>query len=406
MMSEENLQPTQPNTVATTVDTKPVITGNIFNQGAVNVPAAPAPAAVVTAKVTPIPQPSVPAIDPEIGKLVAQINMADSQSILSFGSQAQEQLTVVSDKMLEGVKNKDLGTAGNDLNAMVAVIRGFDIEAINPNQKRGFFDRLMGKAAPVTKFIQRYEEVRKQIDSISDKLELHKNTLLTDITMLDKLYEANLGYFHGLEDYIKAGEAKLNELDTQTIPAKAQQVQASDQALVAQELRDLNAARDQLDRRVHDLKLTRQVAMQGLPGIRLVQENDKGLVDKINSTLVNTVPLWRQQLATAVTIARSADAAVTIKAATDLTNDLLRSNAENLKQANAETRKQLERGVFDIETIKEANNLLVATLEESLQIAEQGKQARAQATQELANCEAQLRQALAAAKSSQPVRNA
>lgn len=342
-------------------------------------------------------------VNPEqIKVLVNEINIGDSQSVLSFGSKAQEQLTAVSDKMLEGVKNKDLGTAGNDLNAMVAVIRGFDIEGLNPNQKPGFFDKLLGKAQPVAKFVQKYEEVRKQIDSITDRLEIHKNTLLTDITALDRLYAANLEYFHALESYIKAGEEKLKELDEKTLPEKAKQSESGEQAtLAAQELRDLRSARDDLDRRVHDLRLTRQVAMQGLPGIRLVQENDKGLVNKINSTLVNTVPLWRQQLATAVTIYRTAQAAETVKAATDLTNDLLKSNAENLKLANAETRKQLERGVFDIETIKQANTLLIQTLEESLQIADQGKQARAQAVTELEACEAELRKALSAAKATQ-----
>lgn len=350
----------------------------------------------------------VPAVNqPLVKEMMAEIDLADSKSILYFGSKAQEQLTVISDKMLEGVKNKDLGTAGNDLNAMVAVIRGFDIEGLDPNKKPGFFDKLLGKAQPVAKFVQKYEEVRKQIDSITDRLEIHKNTLLTDITALDRLYTANLEYFHALESYIKAGEVKLKELDEHTIPEQAKQIEVNEQTLAAQELRDLRSARDELDRRVHDLRLTRQVAMQGLPGIRLVQENDKGLVNKINSTLVNTVPLWRQQLATAVTIYRSSQAAETVKAATDLTNDLLRSNAENLKIANAETRKQLERGVFDIETIKQANTLLIQTLEESLQIADQGKQARAQAVTELETCEAELRKTLASAKAMQtaPVSN-
>jgi uncharacterized protein YaaN involved in tellurite resistance len=350
--------------------------------------------------VTPPAEPVV-TVSPEIGQMMKEINVADTQSIIFFGSKAQEQLTTISDKMLDGVKNKDLGTAGNDLNAMVTVIRGFDIDELNPNRELGFFEKLMGKAKPVAKFIGKYEEVRKQIDSITDKLEIHKTTLLTDITMLDKLYAANLDYFHNLESYIEAGEEKLKELDDRTIPEKAKQTEASQETLGAQELRDLRSARDELDRRIHDLRLTRQVAMQGLPGIRLVQENDKGLVTKINSTLVNTVPLWRQQLATAVTIYRSAQAAETVKAATDLTNDLLKSNAENLKLANAETRKQLERGVFDIETVKEANALLIATLEESLQIAEEGKKARALAVTELQTCEAALRKSLSSAQATQ-----
>jgi uncharacterized protein YaaN involved in tellurite resistance len=261
----------------------------------------------------------------------------------------------------------------------------------------------LGKAKPVAKFIQKYEDVRKQIDSITDKLEVHKTTLLTDITSLNRLYNANLDFFNTLENYIKAGDEKLHELDDKTIPEKVALAEANAETIQAQELRDLRAARDELDRRVHDLRLTRQVAMQGLPGIRLIQENDKSLVNKINSTLVNTVPLWRQQLATAVTIYRSAQAADTVKAATDLTNDLLKSNAENLKQANAETRKQLERGVFDIETIKHANTLLIETLEESLLIAEDGKKARALAVIELQNCEEALRKTLASAKAMRSV---
>ena len=247
------------------------------------------------------------------------------------------------------------------------------------------------------KFLQQYEEVRKQIDGITDKLELHKTSLLTDITSLDKLYAANLDYFHTLETYIAAGEERLKQLDEQTIPQKVQQAESSTEMIVTQELRDLRSARDDLERRVHDLRLTRQVAMQSLPSIRLVQENDKGLVNKINSTIVNTIPLWRQQLATAVTIYRSAQASDTIKAATDLTNQLLQSNAETLKQANAESRRQIERGVFDIETIKKANQLLIETIQESLQIADQGKKARSEALVQLQECEAELRKTLASA---------
>ncbi len=336
----------------------------------------------------------------KIRQLLQEIDIKDTQSILFFGSKAQEQLTMVSDKMLEGVKNKDTGPAGEDLNAMVATIRGFEIDDLDPNKKQGFFAKLLGKATPVVKFVQQYEEVRKQIDSITDKLEKHKTRLLTDIASLDRLYQANLEYFHTLEDYIAAGVEKLRELDEAVIPEQARQAEASQDVIVSQNLRDLRAMRDDLERRVHDLRLTRQVSMQSLPSIRLVQENDKGLVNKISSTIVNTIPLWRQQLATAVTIFRSSQAAETVKAATDLTNDLLAANAENLKQANAETRKQLERGVFDIETVKQANQALIATIEESLQIADAGKKMRGEALIQLQECEAELRKSLASAHAS------
>ncbi|GAB4278965.1 MAG: toxic anion resistance protein [Methylomicrobium sp.] len=334
----------------------------------------------------------------QVEQLLAEIDLNDTNSILFFGSKAQEQLTSISDRMLEGVKNKDIGPAGNDLNEMVAILRGFDVDELDPNRQPGFFAKLFGKAKPVVKFLQQYEEVRKQIDTISDKLERHKTQLLTDITALDRLYQANLDYFYTLEDYIAAGEEQLRRLDEDIIPQREQQADAGQDIIAAQQLRDLRAARDDLERRIHDLRLTRQVSMQSLPSIRLVQENDKGLVGKISSTLVNTVPLWRQQLATAVTIFRSAQAAQTVKAATDLTNDLLTANAETLKQANAETRKQLERGVFDIETVKKANQTLIATIEESLQIADQGKKMRSEAVLQLQECEEELRKTLVAAQ--------
>ena len=343
-------------------------------------------------------QEALPEKQQKIQKLLAEIDMSDTHSIIFFGSKAQEQLTSISDRMLEGVKNKDVGPAGTDLNEMVAIIRGFEIDDLDPNKKQGFMDRLFGKAKPVVKFLQQYEEVGKQIDAITDRLERHKTGLLTDITSLDRLYQANLEYFYTLEDYIAAGEEKLRQLDETIIPEQAKQVETSQEIIAAQNLRDIRAARDDLERRVHDLRLTRQVSMQSLPGIRLVQENDKGLVTKINSTIVNTVPLWRQQLATAVTIFRSSQAAETVKAATDLTNDLLAANAENLKIANAETRKQLERGVFDIEVIKQANQTLIATIEESLQIADQGKKMRAEAVTQLQACETELRKTLASAQ--------
>jgi len=330
---------------------------------------------------------------------MTEINLSDSNSITFFGTKAQQQLTTISDSMLEGVRNKDIGAAGKSLSSMVSTIRGFDVDKLDPNRKPGFFARLFGKAKPVVEFLQGYEEVRKQIDGISIEMERHKTQLLTDITSLDHLYQANLQYYHDLELYIAAGDEKLKQLDQQTIPALEQTAAQSEDMLKAQELRDLRSVRNDLERRVHDLRLTRQVAMQSLPSIRLVQENDKGLVSKINSTLVNTVPLWRQQLAQAVTVYRSGQAAETVKEATDLTNELLQSNAENLRTANAEVRTQLERGIFDIEVIKKANQSLIETIQDSLRIADEGKRARANAEQQLETLETELRGALSAASS-------
>ncbi len=334
----------------------------------------------------------------QVAALAAQLDLRDSNSIIFFGGKAQEQLTTISDKMLEGVRNKDTGPAGSALNEMVAVLRGFDLDELDPNNKPGFFARLFNKAKPLVKIVQQYETVRNQIDDISDALEKHKTQLLTDIAGLDRLYTANLDYFHTLELYIAAGEAKLQKVDSEELPTLEREVTTSEDMVKAQTLRDLRSSRDDLERRVYDLKLTRQVTMQSLPSIRLVQENDKGLINKINSTLVNTVPLWRQQLAQAITIYRSGEAAKTVKAATDFTNQLLEANAENLRQANAQTRAQIERGVFDIETVKKANQTLIATIEDSLRIADEGRRRRQEAATQLEACETELRQALAAAQ--------
>ena len=338
------------------------------------------------------------AIEPaKLAALLAELNLSDSHSVLFFGSRAQEQLTTVSDSMLERVRTKDVGPAGEALNDMVLTLRGFDLSGLDPNRQAGWFGRLLGKGRDAAKVLQRYEDVRDQIEDITGRLEQHKTGLLVDIESLDRLYAANLDYFHTLERYIAAGEEKLQELDEEVIPRQAHAVGQGDDTLAAQQLRDLRAVRDDLERRVHDLRLTRQVTMQSLPSIRLVQENDKALVGKINSTLVNTVPLWRQQLAQALTIHRSREAAEAVGAASDLTNDLLRSNADNLRQANAETRRQIERGIFDIEAVTEANKALIATIEDSLQIADDGRAARAKASAELDALERQLRQSLAAA---------
>ncbi len=341
----------------------------------------------------------------QVTGLLADLDMNDSQSIIKFGSAAQTELQAISSQMLDGVRNKDVGPAGASLREMVTNIRGFDAEELDPNRKQSWWERLFGKARPVAEFIAKYETVRGQIDRVSDELLEHESILLKDIKSLDKLYESSLNFYNDLALFIAAGEEKLRLLDEEEIPAMAKVVENAPEeegVLRAQELRDLRAARDDLERRVYDLKLTRQVTMQSLPSIRLVQENDKSLVNKINTTLVNTLPLWETQLAQAVTIFRSREAAKTVKEATDLTNDLLQKNAENLQAANREVRKEMERGVFDIEAVKSANRTLIDTIEESLQIADEGKARRAAAESELQTMEEELKTTLASAKSSRP----
>ncbi len=335
----------------------------------------------------------------KIRSRMAQIDLRDTNSIVTFGASAQAEMQQISQAMLQGVKNKDVGPAGDSLREIVGTIRGFSVDELDPNRKPSWWERLFGKAKPIHDFMARYEVVQDQIDRITENLLGHEHALMKDIKSLDKLYEKTLVFYHELALFIAAGEEKLRVLDVETIPALDAAVRdaaPTEQVLKAQELRDLRAARDDLERRVHDLKLTRQVTMQSLPSIRLVQENDKSLVTKINSTLVNTVPLWETQLAQAVTIQRSTQAAQAVREATDLTNSLLSQNAANLRDSNRMVRAEMERGVFDINAIKAANADLIATIEESLQIAEEGKRRRAAAEAEMAKMELELRDTLAA----------
>ena len=354
------------------------------------------------AALAPLPVPSEAAAPPEeIAQRMAEIDLSNTQSIVTFGSKAQEGLTAISNEMLDGVRAKDTGPAGDALSRMVTSIRGFNVAELDPTRKQSWWERLLGRATPLATFISGFEQVRVQIDRIADELLTHETALLKDVKFLDRLYVKTLDFYHELGLYIAAGEAKLAELDAQAIPALEAAVAAApegDAVLKAQELRDLRGARDDLERRVYDMKLTRQVTMQSLPSIRLVQENDKSLVGKIKSTLVNTVPLWEQQLARAVTVARSRDAARAVKGASDLTNEMLTKGAEELRQANKEIRTEMERRVFDIEAVKAANESLIATINDSMLIADEGKKKRAEAEVELARMESELKATLASAK--------
>ncbi len=342
----------------------------------------------------------LPQEEETIQKALEELDIKDRNSVIYFGTNAQRELDEISNRMIEGVKNKDTGVVGEELNHMVAAIRGFDVDSLDPNKELNWWEKLLGKTEPLQMFMQQYEEIRDQIDLIATNLEKHKAQLMTDLVALDKLYEANLEYFRKLELYIEAGERKLKELDEKIIPEYEKKAKSEDM-LAIQELREIRGFRDDLERRVHDLKLSRQVAMQALPSIRLIQENDKSLITKINSTLINTVPLWRNQLAQTVTIYRSHDAAKAIKSANDLTNELLEKNAQSLRDANKEVRTQMERGIFDIESIKKANDTLIATLNDSLLIAQEGKKARELALKELAKSEKELKEAIISVEAKQ-----
>ncbi len=338
----------------------------------------------------------------EIERRITELDVGDAGSIVSFGAGAQAELQKISQSMLADVRSKDIGPAGDSLREIVATLRGFSVEELDPERGRSWWEKLVGRTRPMTKFLARYEEVQTQIDRITGNLLAHEHQLLKDIRSLDILYDKTLAFYDELALYIAAGEEKLRRLDEEDIPRKVREAEGSDEVIDAQELRDLRAVRDDLERRVHDLKLTRQVTMQSLPSIRLVQENDKALVTKINSTLVNTVPLWETQLAQAVTVRRSQEAAGAVRDANDLTNDLLRSNAETLRKANREIRTEVERGVFDVAAVRAANDNLIGTIEETLAIADEAKERRATAEGELRQMEDELRGTLAAARARKP----
>ena len=329
-----------------------------------------------------------------VQQLAQTLNIADTNSILNFGAAAQKQLTTVADTMLTDIKSEDAGKAGELLTNMVGLLRGFQGAELKVQEKPSLFARLLGKAKPLASFLQKFDTISEQLDQISNALESHKQKLLVDIKSLDKLYDANLDYYRELEYHIAAAETVL--ADAEILPALAKAAEDGEMES-AQRLRDRQMQRDELDRRLHDLRLTKQVSMQALPSIRMVQENNKGLVSKINTTLVNTVPLWRQQLAQSIAIYRSGEAAIALKQSSDLTNELLTANAENLKQANRESRTQLERGVFDIGAVEKANQMLIETIEESIQIHEAGRKQRQEAAAKLQAAEEALKHSLKAA---------
>lgn len=333
-----------------------------------------------------------------VNKYMSELDMSDTNSIIFFGSKAQQELTAISSTMLEGVRNKDVGPAGDALTNMVSALKGFDARSLDPNRKPNFFARLLGMGQDnLVRFQSKFDTVQGQVDQIEIDLEKQKVVMLTDIEKLDKLYDANLEYFHDLELWIDAGEQKLKRLDEDEIPALEAKAEKTGEMLDAQAVRDLRAARDDLERRVHDLRLTRQVTMQSLPSIRLVQENDKALVNKINSIVVNTKPLWQQQLAQAIAIHNMAKTGQAVEAAQDLTNDLLKANADNLRAGNAQVREQIERGVFDIETVQEANDSLIGAINDSLAIADEAKKKRAEAVVAMQSMENDLKEVLKSA---------
>ncbi|TPG59787.1 toxic anion resistance protein [Roseomonas nepalensis] len=340
---------------------------------------------------------------PGVQELASRINLNDPGSITRFGQEAQGRAAAAADAMLGAARSDAVGEAGDSLSRLLGTLRGFDVTKLD--SKPGLLSRLIGRAgSETTAILQRYESVRGQVEAIGDKLDTHRTRLMEDVERLERLYEATLTWFHALADHVAAGEAVLARTDGEAIPAAERAAMDPADPIAPQRLRDLRAAREDLDRRVHDLRLTRQVAMQALPSIRLIQENDKALAGRIHSVLANTVPLWRTQLAQALALQRMREAGAAVKAATDLTNELLTANAEGLRRANVEVRTEIERGVVDLEAVQKANVALVSTIEDSLRIAQEGRERRVAATKALGEAESEIRRALTAARAPAPRR--
>ena len=343
-----------------------------------------------------VPVESLPAAQQEaVRALMDKIDVNDTHSVIAFGVEAQRELTESADQMMERVRNKDVGPVGETLNGLVTQVRGLGLDDLRPEDRPNWLQRVvLRQVHPVARFVQRYETVENQISSISNELENHKMRLVRDVTLLDKLYEASVQYFHQLELYILAAQAKLHELDTETIPGLQAKAEGSGDMLDVQTLRDVQSRRDDLERRVHDLRLTRQVTMQSLPQIRLIQDVDKSLVTKIQSSILTTIPVWKAQIAMAITLWNQQQAVNTQRAVTDTTNEMLQRNAELLRMGSAEARKEIERGIFDIEAVKKVNEELISTIHESIQIAQEGRRRRAEAEVEMERLEGDLKQAL------------
>ena len=322
---------------------------------------------------------------------VDKIDVEDSRVVLSYGAGAQQQISTFSDKVLENVRTKDTGEVGDMLAKLVAEIKGFDVQE---EKKGGLFGWFKNTSSGVTQLKAKYDKVEVNVDVIVSALKGHQEQLLKDITMLDEMYALNQQYFRELTLYIVAGEERLKKLREVELPPLLAHARETGDAADAQRANDFAAMIDRFEKKLHDLKLSRMVSIQMGPQVRLMQNNDTILTEKIQSTIVNTIPLWKSQMVIALGMAHAEGALKAQQAVTDVTNDLLKKNAEMLKTGTIETAKAAERGIIDIETVRAANIALIDTITEVQRIQTEGANARAQAQQELGRLEKELKEKL------------
>lgn len=337
------------------------------------------------------PEPQLtPAEQKMVADFAAKIDLTNSNQILQYGVGAQKKMADFSESALENVRTKDLGEVGKMLSGVVAELKSFEVD----EDDKGFFARFKRGGNKIIALKARYAKAETNVDQICDVLEAHQVQLLKDVSILDKMYEVNKTYFKELSMYLLAGKQKLEQVRVNDLPALQQKAQASGLPEDAQAANDLSNMCNRFEKKLHDLDLTRMVSIQMAPQLRLIQNNDLIMSEKIQSTIVNTIPLWKSQMVLALGVEHSTQAAKAQREVTDMTNTLLRKNADALKMATIETQKESERGIVDIETLKHTNETLISTLDEVMQIQKDGREKRTQAEQELRKLETDLKNKL------------
>ena len=332
-------------------------------------------------------------LTPEEQKMVndfaKQIDLTNTQLILQYGAGSQKKIADFSETALNNVRTKDMGEIGQILTDVVTELKDFDVE-----EEKGFFGFFKKNTNKLTTMKIKYDKAETNINKICKVMEQHQITLLKDVAMLDKMYELNLNYFKELSMYILAGKQKLQEAKTVELPTLLAKAEKSGLPEDMQKAKDFSEMCNRFEKKIYDLELSRTVSLQMAPQIRLIQNNDTIMADKIQSTLVNTIPLWKSQMVIAIGLHHATEAATAQREVSDMTNALLRKNAEQLKLATIETTKESERGIVDIETLQQTNQTLISTLDEVMKIQEDGRQKRKQAEIELQKIENEMRQKL------------
>lgn len=315
-----------------------------------------------------------------------QIDLTNSTLVLQYGAGTQKKMADFSESALENVRSKDLGEVGELLTGVVKELKNFDEE-----EEKGFFGIFKKASNKIENMKAKYAKAEANVNEIVKVLEKHQVQLMKDTALLDKMYELNLTYFKELSMYILAGKKKLQEVRSGELSSLAAKAQATGLPEDAQAAKDLDSMCNRFEKKIHDLELTRMISIQTAPQIRLVQNNDTLMVEKIQSTIVNTIPLWKSQMVLALGVEHSTQAAAAQREVTDMTNQLLRKNAEKLKMATVETAKESERGIVDMDTLRATNESLISTLDEVMNIQKEGRQKRAEAEAELQNMENELK---------------